>query len=134
MKHLWTGHTKFLVIGLLCVCTTALLQAQHIKLPQDIVKALETGNAKEICKRFNSSVELILNQNQDVYGKSQAEQILKNFFEINGPRFKYKDLHSSGKEESHCNVIGQLYTSKGIYRVYIYIKNGQIYQMRLDND
>jgi hypothetical protein len=27
-----------------------------------------------------------------------------------------------------------LYTSKGTYRVYIYIKNDQIYQMRMDNN
>ncbi|MDR1672407.1 MAG: DUF4783 domain-containing protein [Bacteroidales bacterium] len=103
-------------------------------MPSDLASALEGGNAKEISKRFNSSVELILNHNQDVYGKSQAEQILKSFFDTNGPSFKYKDLHSNGKEESHCNFIGSLYTSKGTYRVYIYIKNDQIYQMRMDND
>jgi hypothetical protein len=125
-------YAKFLITGLLCI--SAILRAQNIKLPADIVTALETGNSKEISKRFNSSVELILNQNQDVYGKSQAEKILKGFFETNGPSFKYMDLHSSGKDSSHCNFIGQLHTSRGIYRVYIYIKNQQIYQMRLENN
>jgi hypothetical protein len=124
---------KLLVVILFCVSVT-MLPAQNIKLPSDLASALEGGNAKEISKRFNSSVELILNHNQDVYGKSQAEQILKSFFDTNGPSFKYKDLHSNGKEESHCNFIGSLYTSKGTYRVYIYIKNDQIYQMRMDND
>jgi hypothetical protein len=124
---------KILIVILLCASATV-LQAQNLKLPADIAGALEGGNAKEISKRFNSSVELILNQSQDVYGKSQAEQILRSFFDGNGPSFKYKDLHSSGREESHCNFIGQLFTSKGTYRVYIYIKNDQIYQMRVENN
>jgi hypothetical protein len=109
------------------------MQAQNLQLPSDITAALETGNSKEIFKRFNTSVELIMNQNQNVYGKSQAEKILKNFFDANGPNFKYKELHSSGKDLSNSNFIGKLFTSKGTYRVYIYIKNGQIYQMRLEN-
>ncbi|MDR0714976.1 MAG: DUF4783 domain-containing protein [Bacteroidales bacterium] len=116
------------------LCFNFTIYAQHLKLPSDIVTALETGNTKELCKRFNTSVDLILNQSQNVYGKSQAEKILKSFFDTNGPSLKYKELHSSGKDISHCNFIGQLYTSKGVYRVYIYIKNGQIYQMRFESN
>ncbi|MDR1666383.1 MAG: DUF4783 domain-containing protein [Bacteroidales bacterium] len=116
------------------LCFSFIVYAQNIKLPSDIVIALETGNTRDLCKRFNTSVDLILNQNQNVYGKSQAEKILKNFFDTNGPSLKYKELHSSGKDISHCNFIGQLYTSKGVYRVYIYIKNGQIYQMRFESN
>jgi hypothetical protein len=120
------------MFGLLCIQLN--VQAQNLKMPSDIMIALETGNSKKIFTRFNSSIELLMNQNQNVYGKAQAEKILKIFFETNGPSFRYKELHSSGKDLSNCNFIGQLFTSKGTYRVSIYIKNEQIYQMRLESN
>ncbi|GHT22001.1 hypothetical protein FACS189430_03100 [Bacteroidia bacterium] len=125
-------YTKILIFGFLCIQLN--LQAQNLKMPSDIMNALETGNSKGFYNRFNSSIELLMNQNQNVYGKSQAEKILKIFFDANGPNFKYKGLHSSGKDLSNCNFIGQLFTSKGTYRVSIYIKNEQIYQMRLESN
>jgi hypothetical protein len=126
-------YTKLLIFGFLCVQLNA--QAQNIKMPFDIISALEKGDSKEIYKRFNTSIELIMNQNQNqsIYGKSQAEKILRNFFDANGPSFKYKGLHSSGKDLSNCNFIGELSTSKGLFRVSIYVRNEQIYQMRLEN-
>jgi hypothetical protein len=124
--------TKILIFGFLCIQLN--VQAQNFKMPSDILFALETGNSKELYQRFNTSIELIMNQNQNVYGKSQAEKILKIFFDTNGPSFKYKELHSNGKDLSNCNFIGQLFTSRGTYRVSIYIKNEQIYQIRLESN
>ncbi|MDR2036860.1 MAG: DUF4783 domain-containing protein [Bacteroidales bacterium] len=124
--------SKILIAGLFWTCV-AFTQTQN-KLPADIVRALETGNSKEISKHFYSSVELILTQSSGVYGKSQAEKILKNFFDTNGPNFKYKDKHGNGsKDDSQRNYIGDLTNDNGIrYRISIYMKNNQIHQLRLE--
>lgn len=127
-------YKKIIIIGLLCTCISA-AQVDALDLPNEIVKALENGDAKTISKYFNSSIELIFSQSQGVYGKAQAEQILKNFFDNNGTGgFKYKHLHTVSKDNTQYNYIGQLYTSKGTYRIYIYIKNQYIHQMRMENN
>ncbi len=50
----------------------------------DIIDSLsanfKTGNSKEIASHFSSSIDLIIIDEEDVYSKAQAEQILKSFF------------------------------------------------------
>ena len=125
---------RLLIINLLCVFL-GVLQVNALDLPERIVQSLEAGNAKNMSKFFNSSVELIFTQSQGVYAKSQAEQILKNFFDNTGPYFKYKHIHhTSSKDNTQYNYIGQLYTSRGTYRVNIYMKNQCIHQMRIESN
>ena len=104
--------------------------------PDEIVRALNCGDAKLISKYFNSSVELIFSDNQGVYGKDQAEQILRNFFNNNtggGGKLNYRHLHGSDRDNVQY-YIGELQTRKGMYRVYLHMKNQLIYQMRIENN
>ncbi len=124
---------KILIIGLLCAYVDIMAVNVH-NLPGEIVKALEKGDSKSISNYFNSSVELIFSDSQKVYGKSQAEQILKNFFINNGPgEFRYKHLHKMDKDNAQY-FIGELRTAKGLYRLNIYMKDQRIYQMRIENN
>ena len=110
--------------------------ATAFNLPDEIVRALNYGDAKTISKYFNTSVELIFNETQGIYGKAQAEQILKNFFTNNAPangRFTYKHLHGSDRDNVQY-YIGELHTGKGLYRVYIHMKNQFVYQMRIESN
>ena len=126
-------YRKVVIISLL-YAFVGVMPAKACNLPDEIVRALENGEAKSVGKYFNSSVELILPSNQGVYGKAQAEQILKNFFEGNAPgNFKYKHLQTINKENTQF-YIGQLYTGKGIYRIYVYIKDRFIHQMRVESN
>ncbi len=106
-------------------------QVSKSDLPAEIVRAMEKGDAKEVGKYFNSSVELIFSDSRGVYGKAQAEQILKNFFAKNGDGdFKYKHLHTPDKN----NYLGELQSGKGlVYRTCIFMKDGSIHQMRIEN-
>ena len=68
--------------------------------PEEVVQAFINGDAKAISYYFNTSVELIFSERQGVYGKAQAEQMLKNFFSDNASvnrKFSYKQLHASNK-------------------------------------
>lgn len=51
----------------------------------DINLFFKSGNSKEIAKHFNSTVELSIINEKDVYSKAQAEQILRDFFGKNTP-------------------------------------------------
>ena len=112
--------------------------AAHVfELPGEITRAFVNADAKVISKHFNSSIELILPESSGVYGKDQAEQILKTFFSDNAsPRgkFEYKHLHDSRQRDNGQFYIGELTTGKGSYRVTIFMKNQLIHRMRIESN
>ena len=136
---------KVLIISFICIvaclphaaCEEIHNADTHIfNLPGEIVQALRSGDSKVISKYFNSSVELIFSESQGVYGKAQAEQILKTFFNNNASangEFTYTHLHDTNKDNAKY-YIGELRTGKGLYRVYIYMKDQRIHQMRIESN
>ena len=65
------------------------LQAQdQTKIPGGISVAFKAGNASELSKYINSTVELLLLDKEDFYKKNVAETILKDFFD----EYKTKDF------------------------------------------
>ena len=133
------GFKKILIISLLCVAVNLRNEAMSsaLNLPDEIVQAFVNGDAKVISKYFNTSVELIFSENQGVYSKAQAEQMLKTFFSNNASanrKFTFKHLHSSTNRDNIQYHIGQLDTGKGSYRVTIHIKDQRITQMRIESN
>ncbi len=102
-------------------------------LSQSILSAISDGNATELAKHFNSSIELIIINNEAVYSKSQAEQIIKKFFS-NHPPSRFTVIHEGGKEVSKF-AIGTLNCGSKSYRVTIFLsKNTLIHQLRIEPD
>ena len=132
---------NILIISLLCItsnmpCSAHDVTVQTSNLPVEIVQAMRTGDAKTISKYFNSSVELNFSESHGVYGKSQAEQILKDFFNKNASadgKFEYKHLHTTPRDNAQY-YIGELITGKGTYRLHIFMKDQRIHQMRIDSN
>jgi len=106
-----------------------------LNLPNEIIQALTNGDAKAISNYFNTFVELNINESQEVYGKAQAEQILKTFFNNNASanRKFYKPLHDVTRDNTQI-YIGELHTGKGSYRVTIYMKDQRINRMRIESN
>jgi len=130
---------KMLIISLLCAIVSLPGEAgmQTSKLPDEIVRAFESGDARTISNHFNSPVELILSESGGVFAKAQAEQILKSFFTDNASanrKFNYKELHASIIRDNAQSFIGELHTGKGIYRVTIYMKDQRINLMRIESN
>ncbi len=88
----------------------------------DISNALKTGNAPGLSAYFHSTIDLTIIQKQGTYSKSQAEQVVQNFFGDNKPS-NFAVNHSGTSGEGSKYIIGALTTSTGEYRVYIYFKN-----------
>ena len=132
---------QILVFSTLCLAvnlhgTVYESESNSLNLPNEIVQALTNGDAKAISNYFNTSVELIINDSQAVYGKAQAEQILKTFFNNNASasgKFSYKQLHKGDRDNVQF-YIGELHTGKGSYRVTINMKDQRIHQMRIESN
>ena len=88
----------------------------------EVANALRSGDAKSVSRFFASSVDMAIANQEDVYSKTQAEQVLKDFFSKNQPR-SFTILHKGESKEGAKYAIGRLVTAQGIsYRTYFYIK------------
>jgi hypothetical protein len=86
----------------------------------DVVVAMKTGNASQLSKFFDSSVEVSMPDKSNSYSKSQAEMVLKDFFSTNNVRGF--DIIHKGENAGSQYCIGMLQTGSGTYRTTIFMK------------
>jgi len=91
-----------------------------------VASALQAGNAADVAKNFNAMVDLTLPGYDDTYSKTQAGQILKDFFAQN-PVKSFKITRQGNSPDGSQYTIGSLEAGKKTFRVYFIIKpvNGQ---------
>lgn len=123
-------------IVLIALCTLNASAQDQAKITGGIAVAIKAGNASELSKYMNSTIELLLLDKEDFYKKNVAETILKDFFS----EYQTKDftiLHQGAKNDAQY-AIGNLKTEKGDFRVYFLLKKvGQellIHQIRIESD
>jgi hypothetical protein len=131
MKHF------ILVLMLLVLPGIITVSAQEqVKIPGGISIAFKAGNAAELAKYMNSTIELLLLDKEDFYKKNVAESILKDFF--NEHRSIDFTIRHQGANNDAQYAIGNLKTEKGDFRVYVLLKKvGQdllIHVIRIEND
>lgn len=125
----------FVTITLLGFLSSAYSQEQP-KIPGGISIAFKAGNAAELSKYMNSTVELLLLEKEDFYKKNVAETILRDFFS----EYRTKDftLRHQGAKNDALYAIGNLKTEKGDFRVYFLLKKTDkellIHQIRIEPD
>lgn len=88
----------------------------------NISSAIRTGNAKQLSGFFSANVDLTILNQEEVYSKAQAEQIVKDFFSKNTPK-SFTIIHNGLSKEGSKYAIGNLVTVQGAnFRTYMYIK------------
>ena len=101
----------------------------NAQIPNEILTSLNTGNAKTLSKYFNQFVQLEVLDNDNIYSKAQAQQIVSNFFSnyAPNPKKEFDIIHESGPEnEGAKSVIGVLESKEGDYfRVSILLKQSE---------
>jgi hypothetical protein len=123
-------------ITILLLFITGFVFGSSAQIPSGIVSSLNTGNSKALSEYFNQNVELVVLDNDNVYSKAQARQIVSNFFKNFAPKPDgFSILHQGGKEGAKY-VIGNLMTTKGNFRVYFLLKKDggkeYIHQLRIE--
>ena len=87
---------------------------------EEIISALKAGNATELAKYFDNTVEITLPDKSNSYSKSQAEVVLRDFFS-NNPVKGFEILHK-GENGGSQYCIGKLITKNGSYRTTVFMK------------
>jgi antitoxin component YwqK of YwqJK toxin-antitoxin module len=86
----------------------------------DVVKAVKAGDASQLSKYFDNTIEITLPDKSNSYSKSQAELVLHDFFASNSVK-DFEILHESDNSGSqYC--IGNLKTINGTFRTTIFMK------------
>ncbi len=115
-------------------CFMILVSVALAQIPDDIVTSFQNGNDASLAAFFNDNVELVVGTHDDVYSKSQAQQIVAEFFKSNKPK-QFSIIHQGGKDDARY-AIGSLTTASGTFRVYFLLKNknnnSYIHQLRIE--
>jgi len=95
----------------------------------EVISAMRAGNASEISKYFDNTVEVSMPDKTNSYSKSQAELVLRDFFSSN--TVKSFDVLHKGENSGSQFCIGTLVTRNGSFRTTIFMKqkgNKQVLQ------
>ncbi len=86
----------------------------------EVITAMRAGNAADIAKHFDNTVEINMPDKSNSYSKSQAELVLKDFFSSHSVR-SFTVIHK-GENSGSQFCIGTLATKNGSYRTTIFMK------------
>ena len=103
----------------------------------DVSRSLNSGDAKVLSSFFHWTVELSVLDEESVYSKTQAEQILKKFFKEH-PVVKYESVHLGNAKDGSAFEIGNLITKNATYRTYLLLKGSgseqKVHQFRIEDE
>lgn len=86
----------------------------------EVISAIKSGNSAEVAKYFDTTVNINLPEKSGSYSKTQAELVLRDFFNTNSVK-NFEVIHKSENSGSqYC--IGTLTTNNGLFRTTIYMK------------
>jgi hypothetical protein len=88
---------------------------------QDLATFFKSGNSKEIAAHFSPTVELNILNEEEVYSKPQAEQIVRDFFTKHNPTGATV-IHKIDTNPNYRFCILSLATRNGKFRISITLK------------
>lgn len=101
-----------------------------------ITQAIQSSNATELAKYFNSTIDLTIPGSEGTYSKVQAEQILKSFFS-KYPPVSFTINHKGNSNDGSMYAIGTYKSKTQSFRTYYLTKpiNGQllIHQLKFES-
>ena len=121
---------KLILLGACFLLAVPVMKAQSVEVPNEIISALNNGDASQLSNYLNSNVELFIENKNDVFSKSQATEIIAEFFRKN--RINSFQLLHKGNKDAASFVIGTLKTTSGNFRLYVLTRKNEIQQLRIE--
>lgn len=87
---------------------------------EDIIIGLKAGNAAQVSKYFDNTVEVTLPAKSNSYSRSQADLVLRDFFTNNSVK-GFNVIHK-GENAGSQYCIGTLLTKSNAFRTTIFMK------------
>lgn len=126
----------FLVLYFAWIFPNVEIQNNSSQIPEEIISAIKSGNAKDFAAYFNQNVDILMLSEQKVYSKAQAELIMKDFFGKHQP-VDFIILHQGGKEGAKYGI-GSYKSQNGNFRIHFLLKiinqSPVIHQLRIEKE
>lgn len=91
--------------------------------PTPITRALGNGDAAVLSSYFDATLELAVLEEEGMYNKAQAGQMVRKFFTQHKPT-SFTEVHQGASRSSDSQyIIGNLVTNNGTFRVYLYLSS-----------
>ncbi len=128
---------RMIILALASLFLSAMTVVESTSLGE-IMRALGSGNAVVLGQYFDSNVEIAIMDDEQTYTKDRAIQVMKDFFARN-PTKGFVQVHQGVSRQSQSEyIIGNLSTTNGIFRVYIYCRvagaNYFVQEIRIDRE
>ena len=120
MTHLWK-ILPLLLLAMVLLPFYSIPEPGHDDTNKQIVASLTAGNAVALSGYFNSMVDLGISGNEDTYSKTQATQILKDFF-IKNPVKSVKITRQGSSTDGSQFSIGEMQAGTATFRIYYLLK------------
>lgn len=120
-------HMKKLLTIFLLSIGLSLISFKYIEGLDEVIYALNQGNAVEMGKHFDETVDISMPDKSDSYSKAQAVLILKDFFKNSG--IKSFEVKHKGDNGNDLFCIGTLQTKNGNYRTTVFMRQKGIKQV-----
>ncbi|MGE5107028.1 MAG: DUF4783 domain-containing protein [Sphingobacteriales bacterium] len=105
---------------LLIILVTGLFSFRLFGILDDVIGAMKAGSSDQLAKYFDNVVEITMPDKSNSYSKSQAEIIMKDFF--NNNKVKSFDVLHKGDNGNSNYCIGNLLTKDGKFRTTLFVK------------
>ena len=105
---------------LLITLVTGLFSFRLFGILDDVIGAMKAGSSEQLAKYFDNVVEITMPDKSSSYSKSQAEIIMKDFF--NNYKVKSFDVLHKGDNGNSNYCIGNLQTKDGKFRTTLFVK------------
>ena len=104
----------------------------------DVTVAFKTADQRLLSKYFGNKIEITLLDQSNVFSKSQAELVMKDFFSKYDPT-DFQILYKNNPTNDAARfAIGQLETKSGKFRIYFILKsidsNVYLQEMRFEQE
>jgi cell division protein FtsL len=126
------------LILVLSLLSATVMTAQGTATIEAVTRALSAGDVDALARHLADNVDLSILEQEQSSPKSRAIEQLRSFFQNNRPR-SFHPVHqgtSRGSSDQYC--IGNLSTSSGTFRVYVYVKvagtGAVVQELRFDRD
>lgn len=85
-----------------------------------IAQALQLGTEDKLTGLMNEHVEVVIDNKEESYTRSQATFVLRDFFRKNKAT-SFRFLHQGSTGDTHYGA-GKYYTAAGVYDVNVFLK------------
>ncbi|MEI9946798.1 MAG: DUF4783 domain-containing protein [Chitinophagaceae bacterium] len=113
---------KAILSSILIMSVVALSAFGQQSSVDEVISAFRSGNASELSKHFDETLELTLPVKSNSYSKAQAQQMMKDFFENQCNGVKGFELIHKGTSPEGYYFVGNLEGNSGKFRTNVYMK------------